>query len=204
MPRPPKDHKLLASHPAEPHPTDRSSLFSLEKYKSLNNNIAYKFIETLASPHENNWHHRGGPITQAIDNFSLNPNHRRSVEHTWKTLISCIEQGVKYTGKNVTKKHGRPYLLSSSSEINLLANSMQTHLGLRYTTLPINFHSHTHCDNAVSMSTVDLAFRRLRPKITKIQKIQQGTKNEGKWKDARYRQLKQWLIMLNRLPEEKY
>ena len=27
--------------------------------------------------------------------------------------------------------------------------------------------------------------------------------NEGKWKEARQRQTKQWLIMLNRLPEDK-
>ena len=111
---PPKDHSLLASHPAEPHPTDQSSPLSLAKQKSLNINIASYFIETLASPHENTWHHRGGPITQTIENFSLNHNHRRSVEHTWKTMISCIEQGVKYTGRNVTKKYGRPYLISSS------------------------------------------------------------------------------------------
>ena len=75
----PKDHTLLASHPSEPHPTDRSSLFSLENQKSLNINIASYFIETLASPHEDTWHHRGGKIKQKIDHFSLNPNHWRSV-----------------------------------------------------------------------------------------------------------------------------
>ena len=118
-------------------------------------------------------------------------------------MISCNEKGDKYTGKNVTKNHGRPYLLSSSSEINMLANSMQNRLGLRYATLFINLHRHTHGDNSVSNSAVNLAFRRLQPKIIKIEKIQQGTKNEGKCKEARYRQVKQFLIMLNRLPEEK-
>ena len=182
FPGPPKYHKFPASHPAEPHATDRSSLFSLEKHKSLNINIASYFLETLASPHENTWHHRGGTITATIDHFYLNHNHRRSVEHKWKTLISCIYKGVKYTGENVTKKHGRPYLISSTSEINLLVNSMQNHIGLRYKKLLINFHCHTHGDNAVSMSTVNLSFRRLQPKITKNQKIKQGTNNEGKWK----------------------
>ena len=42
-----------------------------------------------------------------------------------KKMISSLEKGVKYTGKNATKKYGRPYLLSSSSEINLIANSME-------------------------------------------------------------------------------
>ena len=118
-------------------------------------------------------------------------------------MISCIEQGVKYTGGNVTKHYGVSYLLSFSSEINLLANSMKNRLGLRYTTLLINCHSHTHGDNAVSMSTVNLVFRRLQHKITKIEKIQQRVKNEGKWKEARYQKVKQWLITLNRTPEEE-
>ena len=124
------------------------------------------------------------------------------MEHTRKTLISCNEKGVKYTGKNVTKYYGRPYLLSSSYEINLIENLMQNRLGLRYTTLLTNDHLHIHGDNAVSMSTVNLAFRRIQPKITKNEKIQQETKNGGKWKEARYIQVKQWLIVIIRLPEE--
>ena len=63
-------------------------------------------------------------------------------------MIISLEKGVKYTGKNVTKKNDRPYLISSSSEINIIANSVGKRLGLRYTTLLINFHRQTHGDNA--------------------------------------------------------
>ena len=108
------------------------------------------------------------------------------MEHTRKILISCIKQGVKYIGKNVTKNHCRPYLLSYYYEINLLANSMQNRLGLKYTTILINCYRQKHGDNAVSRSTVNLAFRIIQPKITKIHEIQQGTKNEGKWKEVSY------------------
>ena len=80
---------------------------------------------------------------------------------------------------------------------------MARRLGLRYTTLLSNCHCHTKGDNAVCRSTVNLAYNRLQPRTKKIQKIQQGTKNEGKWKEARYRQVKQWLIMINIIPEEK-
>ena len=88
-------------------------------------------------------------------------------------------------------------------EINIIANSMKRRLGLRYTTLLINCHRQTNGDNAVCRSTVNLAYMRLLTKITRVQKIQQGKKNEGKWKEAMYRQVKQWLIILERLPEEK-
>ena len=80
---------------------------------------------------------------------------------------------------------------------------MQNRLGLRYTTLRISFHRHTHRENAVSKSTVNLAFRRLQPQITKNQKIQQGMRNNCKRKESRYQQVKQCLIMLGRLPEDK-
>ena len=71
MPGPQKYHQLLESRPAEPHPTGQRSRFSLEKQKSLNINIVSYFLENLAPPHENTWHHRGVPITQTIDHFLL-------------------------------------------------------------------------------------------------------------------------------------
>ena len=83
-------------------------------------------------------------------------------------MISSLEKGVKYTGKNETKKHGRPYLIYSSSEINLVANFMGKRLGLRYTTILINCHRQLHGDNAVCTSTVNLSCRRIEPKITRI------------------------------------
>ena len=69
------------------------------------------------------------------------------------------------------KNYGRPYLVKYSSKINMLANSMKNSLGLYYTTLLINCHHQTLGENAVTRSTVNLAFRRLQPKIIKIQKI---------------------------------
>ena len=73
---------------------------------------------------------------------------------------------------------------------------MENRLGLCYTTHLINCHRHHNDFDVVCKSTVNPAFLVLTPKITIIQKIQQGTKNEGKWKEARQRQTKQWLIML--------
>ena len=108
------------------------------------------------------------------------------MEHTCKSLISCIDQGIKYTGINVTKNHGRPYLLSSSHEINLIAETLKNRLGLCYTTLLINCHRQTHGENVVGRSTVNLSFKRLQSKIKKIQRIQQGMKHEGKWKEERF------------------
>ena len=110
-----------------------------------------------------------------------------------------------YTGNNYNlSRHFNPYyLVSNVDEINILPNSTEKRVGITYTTKLFNCHLHQNGVDAVCRSTVNLAFLRLAPKITRIQKIQQGTKNEDKWKEARQRQTKQWLIMLNRLPEDK-
>ena len=98
--------------------SDWSKLFGLTK--SLNLNIASYLVSTLVSPNENTWHHRCGTIIQTIDRFGINPNHWRSVENTWKTVIGCIERMVKYTGRNGTKHYARPYLVNYYIEINML------------------------------------------------------------------------------------
>ena len=94
------------------------------------------------------------------------------------------EHGIWYTGKNITKHFGQPYLLIILDEFNILADAMETHIGLRYTTHLINCHRHNKYFNSVCNCTVDLEFLRLQPKRTKMQNIQQGMKNEGKRKEA--------------------
>ena len=52
LPGLPKDCLFLAPRLAEPHLTDGRYHFSLENKQKLNLNIAYFFLETLASPNE--------------------------------------------------------------------------------------------------------------------------------------------------------
>ena len=59
---------------------------------------------------------------------------------------------------------------------------MENRLGIRYKTHLINFSRHHRGFNAVCKSNVNLDFLRLQPKRTITNKIQQGTKNEGKCK----------------------
>ena len=65
------------------------------------------------------------------------------------------------------------------------------------------FHRQTLGDNAGGRSTVIVSFSKLQPKITKTHQMQQYTKTDGKWRGARYRQVKLWLIILIRIPEGK-
>ena len=87
-----------------------------------------------------------------------------------------------YIGNNCTSHLGQPYLLSNLDELNILAGAMENKLGFRYTTHLINCHRHHKGFNAVCKSTVNIYFLRLPHKRTRIQTIQLGTENDGKWK----------------------
>ena len=81
----------------------RQTKYIFDLKTTLKLKIDSYFMNTLSSSHSNNWHNRGGTITQKINHFGLNPNHWQYVEHTRKKPISCIEQGIKYIGINLTK-----------------------------------------------------------------------------------------------------
>ena len=86
----------------------------------------------------------------------------------------------EYSGNNNVTRHLNPlYLLSNLEELKTPEDSMENRLGLSYTTQLINFHFHQNGFDEVCRSTINLAFLRLQHKITTIQKIQQGIKNEG-------------------------
>ena len=168
---------------------------------TLKLNVASYFLNVLASPDESTWSTKGGPITKKIEHLGLPRHHEKTIERTWHIVNKCKAMKKDYTGNNynLSRNFNPSYLVSNVDEINLLANSMENGLGITYTTKLLNCHRHQSGVDAVCRSTANLAFLRLAPKITRIQKIQQGTKNEGKWKEARQRQ-KKWLIILNRLP----
>ena len=83
----------------------------------------------------------------------------------------------EYTGNNYTRNFGQPYLLSNPYDLNILVDAMEKNIGLLYRTHLINCHRYHKCFNAVCKSINNIAFLRLQPKITRIQKIHQGTKN---------------------------
>ena len=175
----------------EKSPTPQHLSKLVNKNTILNLNIASYFLNILASPDLSTWSTTGGTIHKTIKHLGLTRHHRKTVERTWYMVNTSKEMEQQYTGNNnVTRHLNTPYLVSNVDELNILANSMENRLGLIYTTKFINCHRHRNGFDAVCRSTVNLAFLRLTPKITKIQKIQQGTENEGKWKEARRCQTK--------------
>ena len=61
---------------------------------------------------------------------------------------------------------------------------MENHHGMCYTIHLINYNHHQKGYNEVCKSTVNVSFFRIQHKRKKLQIIQQGKNNEGKWKEA--------------------
>ena len=187
----PKNIQFILSEQKRPPP---KLLSKLENNNiTMNLNVASYSLNILASPDVSTWFTTGRPITKTIKHLGLTKNHRKTVERTWHMVNMCTEMELQYTGKNITKHFSQPYLFLNMDELNILADAIENHLGLRYTTHIMNCHRHHKGVNTVCKSTANLAFLRLQPKRTKIQRIQQGTKNEVKWKEARRLQTIQWL-----------
>ena len=67
------------------------------------------------------------------------------------------DMGVQDTGENFTNHSGRLYLKQKSNELNILADVIENHLDLRYTTNMINCRCHQEFFYAVCKYTINLS-----------------------------------------------
>ena len=74
---------------------------------TLNLNTASYFINIVDAMHVSTWYITGGPRTKQI---SLTKHHWRKFAIRWLMVNICEDMGVQYTGKDITKHFGRPYL----------------------------------------------------------------------------------------------
>ena len=144
----------------------------MNKKSILNLNIASYFLIFFASPDVSTWSTTGGPLNKTIKHLGLTRHHLKTAERTWHMVNQCKEIEQEYTGNIYTNRLNPPNLLSNLDELNILADSMEKILDIRYTTHLVNCHRHLNSFDSVCKSTVNLSFLRLQPKITRKQKIQ--------------------------------
>ena len=102
---------------------------------TLNLNTTSYFINILAPPYVSTWFATGGHIKKTIKHIGLTKNHQKTLERMWHTVNRCKEMELQYTGGNITKHFGQPYLKKKSDELNILADEVETILTC--TTQPI-------------------------------------------------------------------
>ena len=109
-------------------PSPQNYFKFVNKNTLLNLNIAYYFINILASPDVSTWSTTGKPINKRIKHIGLPRYHRKTVERTWHMVNKCKEMEQEYTGNNCTRHLNPPYLLSNLDELNIIADYMEIDL----------------------------------------------------------------------------
>ena len=103
---PPKKLPLLEEK--SPSPQHLSKL--VNKNTILNLNIAYYFLNILASPDVSTWSTTGGPINKTITHLGLTRHHRKTAERTWHMVDKFKYMEQDYTGNNNVTRHLNPFL----------------------------------------------------------------------------------------------
>ena len=112
---PPKN--LPLSEEKSPSPQHLSKL--VNKNTILNLNIAYYFLNILASPDEFTWSTTGVPVHKTIKHICLTRQHWHKLERTWHMVNKCKEMEQQYTGNNYVRRYlNPPYLVLNLDEKN--------------------------------------------------------------------------------------
>ena len=107
----PQKIQVSLSEEKIPPPQHLSKL--VNKNTWLNLNIAYYFLNILASSDVSTWSNTGGSINKTIKHLGLTRNHQKTVERTWHMVNKCKEMEQQYTGNICTRHLNPPYLLSN-------------------------------------------------------------------------------------------
>ena len=116
--------------------------------------------------------------------------------------MPCIITGSPFVGKFGTTTGRKILIESGSTEEDLIARCMESHLGFRITTMLVNKHRREEVKERVEVSAVMNVFYCLQPKGNIIKKAQSGGLNQA-WMDASYNIAKKIQIMLGRISDDE-
>ena len=92
--------RIQVTLPEENRPPPKHLSRLVNKSILLNLNIAFYFLNILASSDVLTW-------------LTTNGHHRKTIEKTWQMVSRCKEMDQEYTEKNITRHFGQTYLLTN-------------------------------------------------------------------------------------------
>jgi hypothetical protein len=156
--------------------------------------IAFAFAQ-LGAPYEtleNPWSKRGCiNCISAVIKRNLNlPSHTETTQ-IFRDYLDCRDAGVKYKGDwsiKVGNTLGRPTILTiNSTEAQILADTQEEGFSLSLSWHVINQHRQEAGLPSVTRSAVNGLLTRLKPKLSRIQKVSQGSRDiNSPWSIARF------------------
>lgn len=126
--------------------------------------IAYVYAQKLGAPNETEWDGHHGTVSSIIRELALAPGSRETVWRVLRSLQKCHKNGVEYTGEQNGGSGGANRLIEPESlDCQIIADSMESFVGLRQTTTLLNENRIARGLQHVGVSAVDNAVKRLNP-----------------------------------------
>ena len=152
------------------------------------------------------WSGRGGIASKIKKDLEIPRNSGTKLIQLFEFILECHRNESDFDPRAFETRGGqRPLLISiDSPEAQIVADGIESGLSIRKTWHNLNRHRQECNLELLSESTVISAFRRMKPKIRRIKKRKQGSRDpDSTWSRARYEWVTQLLVRLGELDDEE-
>ena len=173
----------------------RWSIFDLFVYK-------YNGLEPADGDFYKLWQGRDGLATKIRKDLDMKPNSGYKLIPIFEQILECHRTESDFDPVLLEKRGGqRPHLISlDSPEAQIVADGIESGLSMKRTWNNVNLHRQEGNLEMLSESSVISAYRRLKPKISKIRKRKQGSNDPtSSWSRARLEWTTQLLVRFGEL-----
>jgi len=149
--------------------------------------IAHYFLEVMDAPPEEEWSERQGTVWCIRMALKIPSGSHSSVLRVLQDVTRCAEEGVVYTGERKAKRRAQALLQVGTPCAKVVANCMERGLGLRRTTVLLNFSRQRRKLLPVGVSSVYGLHLAMKPVVTSITDNKQGkTDPDTHWSRGRH------------------
>ena len=144
------------------------------------------------------WHGRNGVIKKIKADLGYDWTTKvRNMEEIFMSVIECARMGVPFDASKVFQHTGgrEAIVKATSTEAQIIVDGLESGLSVKRTWLMVNEHRRQSQLEALTLSAVQSAVARFKPKVVKVKKRKQGsTDPNNPWSMARYRWVTQLLV----------
>jgi len=155
---------------------------------------------------QSGWTGRGGLVSNIKRDLGISIHSNVKLIPIFMEIIECARTGKIFNANDLEMRKGHKDVIISidSVEAQIVADCLESGLSVNKTRQIINEHMIENAKEGFSRSAVDALVLRMKPKIEKITKRKQGSRDpQAPWSQARFLWSKQLLIRLGELPSEE-
>jgi hypothetical protein len=158
--------------------------------------IFYIYVDVLGAPDRCAWKDTDGTIHRIRRALFLPEGKRNVVARVLDQAHTLAAMGSIYNGERQRPREFSKFLIAPASEdMQIIADAMESGFGLRLTKELLNEHRQQKNLPTVGLTTVWMAYLRLKPVITPIRKRKQGSNDPASpWAIARLEYVTQILV----------